>query len=205
MKTMKKLFNKKDVLTIPNLLSGIRLIMIPFIIWLYCGRNDYTGAAVLLMISGVTDIADGFIARHFNMVSDFGKITDPIADKATQLSVLICLATRYKYIILLIAVLVIKEIYMGIAGCFAIKKKNTVNSAEWYGKVCTVALYITMIALIIFPNLNAFAVYALISVSIITAIFALAMYVRFYNSIFDKNNPRTDIGSLSSNRYKLDV
>ena len=86
---------ENKILTIPNLLSLFRLILIPVIIWLYWFRKDYFPAGVLLIISGLTDLADGYIARHFNAVSNVGKILDPIADKLTQAAMLFCLVTRF--------------------------------------------------------------------------------------------------------------
>lgn len=86
----------KQILTIPNLLSVFRILLIPLIVWLYCGKQDYLLAAWVLLLSGVTDIADGFIARHFHMVSDLGKVLDPIADKLTQTVALVCLLTRFR-------------------------------------------------------------------------------------------------------------
>ena len=81
---MHRLFKRDQILTIPNLLSVIRLLMIPVIVWLYCEKQDYIAAAAMIVLSGLTDIADGIIARKFNLVSDLGKILDPVADKLTQ-------------------------------------------------------------------------------------------------------------------------
>ena len=80
---MHGLFKKENVLTIPNLLSLFRLLLIPVIVWLYCVRQDYRWTIVALAVSGLSDILDGIIARKFNMVSDLGKILDPCADKLT--------------------------------------------------------------------------------------------------------------------------
>ena len=86
---------KKKIITIPNILSFIRLCLIPIIVWLYIGKQDHIMAGVFVIISGITDIVDGFIARTFNMISDVGKVLDPIADKATQTVVVILLVTRF--------------------------------------------------------------------------------------------------------------
>ena len=95
----------KQMLTIPNLLSVFRILLIPLIVWLYCGKQDYLLAAWVLLLSGVTDIADGFIARRFRMVSDLGKVLDPIADKLTQTAALVCLLTRFRAVWWLLGVL----------------------------------------------------------------------------------------------------
>ena len=135
---------KKEVFTIPNLLSLFRILLIPVIVWLYCCRQQYTLALLVLILSGVTDIADGIIARKFNMISDFGKILDPIADKLTQMATLICLLTRFGYMWLPLCVMIVKEVLTGIMGLRAIRKSGVVKGADWHGKVTTVLLYTTM-------------------------------------------------------------
>lgn len=92
---MHRIFKKDQILTIPNLLSVVRLLLIPVIVWLYCGKQEYTAAVVVILLSGITDIADGIIARKYHMVSDFGKILDPIADKLTQAAIILCLTYNY--------------------------------------------------------------------------------------------------------------
>ena len=87
--------SENKILTVPNLLSLFRLLLIPVIVWLYWFQKDYFPAGALLILSGLTDLADGYIARHFNAVSNVGKILDPIADKLTQAAMLFCLVTRF--------------------------------------------------------------------------------------------------------------
>ena len=81
---------KNKILTIPNLLSLFRLCLIPVFMWLYCVEKNYLWTGIILIISGLTDTVDGFVARHFNMISDLGKILDPVADKLTQAAMLFC-------------------------------------------------------------------------------------------------------------------
>ncbi len=73
---------KSQVFSIPNILSFVRIAFIPFIIWSYLAGNEIL-SAVLIAISLLTDMLDGFIARKFNMVTPLGKALDPIADKLT--------------------------------------------------------------------------------------------------------------------------
>ena len=133
------------ILTIPNLLSLIRLCMIPLFIWLYCVKERYVLTGFILILSGITDIADGFVARHFHMISDFGKIFDPIVDKLTQAAMLFCLITRFPLMITPLILMLFKEFYMGITGALVIKKTGQVFGAEWHGKVATCMLYGMMI------------------------------------------------------------
>lgn len=129
------------VITVPNILSFIRLCLIPVIIWQYVFLKDYTLAAVTVIISGFTDVIDGFIARKFNMVSHVGRILDPAADKLTQIAVIGCLCSRYKMMLIPLVILIIKELLNGLVALTMLKKtKKTINS-RWHGKVATVLLY----------------------------------------------------------------
>ena len=133
------------ILTIPNVLSAIRLLLIPWFVWLYVGKQNYLGTALVLLLSGITDTLDGFIARHFNMVSDVGKALDPIADKLTQIAMLSCLVTHFPLILLPLCVLIVKEVTDGIMSLIILKKSGEVHSADWHGKVTTSMLYATVI------------------------------------------------------------
>ena len=91
---------KKDFVSIPNILSYIRILLIPVFAYCYLTANtdgDYYFAAVILLFSGLTDMADGMIARKFGMITYLGKILDPLADKLTQATVAVCLAIRVKW------------------------------------------------------------------------------------------------------------
>ena len=136
---------KKKILTIPNVLSMIRIIMIPVIVWLYIVEENYAWAGGLLVFSGATDVVDGFIARHFNMVSDLGKVLDPIADKLTQATMLVCLLLRFPMMALPLALMVLKETFMSVTGLLVIRRTGVVISADWHGKAATVLIYATMV------------------------------------------------------------
>ena len=136
---------KSKTFTVPNILSFFRICLIPLVVWLYCGSRDLFKAGAVLILSGITDIADGFIARRFNMVSDLGKILDPVADKLTQAAVLICLITRFPLMICPFAMLAAKEIFMIVTGIAILKKTGNVSSAKWHGKIATFLLYAVML------------------------------------------------------------
>lgn len=136
---------RTKVFTFPNILSFFRLCLIPAIVWSYCVEQNYLLAGSVLIVSGLTDIVDGFIARKFNMVSDLGKILDPIADKLTQAAMLLCLLLRFPLLWILLVLVLVKEIFMCITGLMVIKKTGSVYGAKWHGKVATCLLYATMI------------------------------------------------------------
>lgn len=136
---------EKKIITIPNVLSFFRLCLIPVIVWFYSIEHNYIRAGYILILSGVTDMADGFIARHFHMMSNLGKILDPIADKLTQGVMLMCLVLRFPLMIVPFILLIGKEIYMSVSGILVIQRTGVVCGAEWHGKAATCFLYGMMI------------------------------------------------------------
>lgn len=169
---------KNKIVTIPNILSLFRLLLIPVIVWLYIVRKDPFGTTILLMLSGITDIADGIIARKCHMVSDFGKAFDPVADKLTQIAMLFCLVTRYRWMLLPLCVMVVKEITAGILGLLVIRKTGKVDSAVWHGKATTVALYSMMILHLIWYNIPGVISGILIGACTALALLSAFMYSR---------------------------
>ena len=167
---------KNKVLTIPNILTIIRLCLIPIFIWLYCARDEYLITAIILILSGITDIVDGYIARHFNAISDLGKILDPIADKLTQGAMLICLCTRFDYMIAVIVAMAVKEITLGIITLILINKTQRVQSSRWHGKAATVILYATVILHVLWINIPAEISNIVILLCLITIILSFILY-----------------------------
>ena len=100
---------KEKIFTIPNMMSVFRILLIPFILWMFFTERYYI-AAGLLVLSGITDLLDGFIARRFHMISALGKALDPIADKLTILAVLVSLCFFSPTMIALVAVIVLREL-----------------------------------------------------------------------------------------------
>lgn len=180
---MRNIFKKDQILTIPNLLSLARLAMIPLIIWLYAVKQNYSMALFMLFVSWLTDVADGFIARNFNMISDFGKIFDPIADKLTQAAMLFCLAIRYRRMKYLIGIFAVKEIIMSTMGLFAIHKTDEIRGAVWSGKINTGLIYLTIGLLIIMPNIDVRYANALIYICCFSMAVSAGDYIRSYIKI----------------------
>ena len=167
---------QNKILTIPNLLSLFRLLLIPVIIWLYTVRKDYFPAGALLILSGLTDLADGFIARHFNAVSNVGKILDPIADKLTQAAMLFCLITRFPLMAAPFGVLVLKEIFIGTTGLLMIRKTGKVVGADFHGKVATTLLYAMMILHIFWIGITPAVSATTIVICLVSMLFTLVVH-----------------------------
>ena len=181
---MHQLFRKGQILTIPNLLSLFRLLLVPVIVYAYLGLKNDTLTVILLAVSALTDVLDGQIARRFHMVSDLGKALDPAADKLTQVCMVLCLAFRYPLMWILLGLCVVRETCMTILGYLTIRKTGAVNGAKWYGKVSTVVLYGTGLALLVFPTMPAWLSTVLILLCMTCVALALVLYTRFYVSLW---------------------
>ena len=170
--------SQSKILTIPNLLSFFRLCLIPVFMWLYCVERNYLWTGIILIISGLTDTVDGIIARKFNMISDLGKVLDPIADKVTQAAMLFCLLTRFPLMIAPLALMVVKEFFMGVTGLLVIQKTGKVFGADWHGKVNTWLLYAMMIIHVFWYNIPDIVSKVLIGICVVMMLISLVLYGR---------------------------
>ena len=145
---------KNKIFTIPNILSMLRILLIPVYGYIYIAKEDYVISAIVLAASMLTDAIDGIIARRFEMISTFGKILDPVADKLTQAAVFFFLSLRWwdqlKWVVF---ILVAKESFMLIMGLLNLKKGRMLNGALWAGKICTTVLFVSMGLLVINPSM----------------------------------------------------
>lgn len=177
--------------SIPNLLSYVRLLMIPAIVWVYIGLEDYILAAVMVTLSGATDVVDGWIARHYNLITDWGKIVDPIADKLTQIAVAFCLAWRFVPMRYLLVLLILKELYMGIIGMVFIHKTDTVEGSVWYGKATTVLFFLVTIILLLVPNLPELGVRILVAAESAAILLSMILYTNRYLRLYKAMHPQS--------------
>ena len=179
---------KKEIWTIPNLLSLFRLALIPVYIFIYLNANsnaDYYIAAGILAVSCLTDLIDGKIARHFHMISKVGKILDPLADKFTQFSLILCLAMKNPVLWYLVALFVVKESYQLIAGGINLKKGIMLKGALFSGKVCTTVLFVSLILMVMFPNLSESAISIIF---IADMVFMLISFTDYLITYFKREN-----------------
>ena len=136
-------------LTVPNLLSVIRILVTPLYAYFFL-KGETVAAVIILALSGMTDFVDGFVARHFNQVTEIGKILDPFADKITQGVIALCMAIRFPAICPFLILFIVKELGMLCCSVFLLfKKKKKPGAAKWFGKVSTVLFYISVMSIII--------------------------------------------------------
>jgi len=172
---MKTIFSGK-IFTIPNLLSFLRLVLIPLFLWTYLNMENGLATGCILLLSGITDTLDGMIARRFNQISNLGKALDPVADKLTQIAMIACLVRRYPRMLYLLLVLCVKELFVMCTSLMAIHRTNDVLSAAWHGKVVTFVLYAVMIVHLLFPSLSSGVSSGLIGLCVALILLSGALY-----------------------------
>ena len=184
---------KKEICTVPNLLSLFRLLLIPVYIRIYLKADqhgDYILAGSILAVSCLTDLADGMIAREFHMVTRLGKVLDPLADKLTQFFLLLTLSSKYPFVAPMLSLFVVKELFQLSAMLFFMQKGKALSGALPAGKICTAALFISLILLVLLPNLNKTIVFSLISVDTALLFYSFYNYLQAY---FGRNAKLTDL------------
>ena len=186
---------------IPNALTIVRFLLIPLIVY-YVLTGQYIAAFIILTISGLTDVLDGCIARKFNFITNFGKLVDPLADKATQIAVLASLTFKGIIPLWMLLIVFVKEIVM-VAGASFLYGKKLVVSSRWYGKLATVLFYVAIVCSLFIEYWNAsinpssplfgFDDY-IYYLAIATTIFSLIMYFKqFYqDGYLKKENLKID-------------
>ncbi len=165
---------------VPNILTIIRFLLVPFIVG-FALDDNYIVAAVFLVLSGITDVADGYIARKFNFITDFGKLMDPLADKCTQVATLIVLVVQGIIPLWILIIVLIKE-FLLVVGASFLYGKDLVVSSKWYGKVSTVLFYVAIFISMISKQFNlnlAFDTY-IYYIAVAFTLFSLAMYFKAF-------------------------
>ena len=187
---MKNGIDRREILSIPNLMGYFRILLIPLFSWMYCtadSTGDYYAAAVVVGISGLTDMFDGKIARRFNMITELGKFIDPLADKLTQAALLICLAVRYPLMRAVLVLFVIKEGFMVVMGALLLPRGKKLDGAMWFGKVCTAVLYAVLFLLLLLPGIGIAAADVLIAVCGVFLLFSFLMYVPVFQRMWKES------------------
>ncbi len=179
---------KRDYFNLPNMMGYFRILMLPVFMIFYLkvermGDRYYFIALIALLLSILSDLFDGKVARKFNMVTDWGKMLDPIADKLTQGVLAITLSIRYPLLWIFLGIFLVKELYQGLMGLYIIKKKNFVQSAKWFGKFSTGGVDMTFFALLLFPNIPSHVVRILCWMIILVLIYAFICYVLYHMGI----------------------
>lgn len=183
-------FKSTDLVTVPNLLTYMRLLLVaPFICFFL--QKNYIAAAICIGISGLTDCFDGMLARRLNQVTSLGKILDPIADKVTLFSVALCMLIYIPSLLPLLGILMFKEITMLFCGLILLTKRITPPAAKWYGKFATVVFYFSVTTIIflkaVFNYESAVLIIGLFLLTAIVMVFAMVKYAIMFFALLKEN------------------
>lgn len=185
--------HKSDLWTVPNLLTYLRFVLVvPFVILFL--NQKYLLSAICIGLSGISDCLDGFFARKLNQVTQLGKLLDPIADKVTLISVMLCMAFYAPNVIPILVVLIAKDVAMLIGGISLLKRKITPPAAEWFGKLATIVFYfavciiVFMKAAINYENLLLDDI--MLSVTAVVMLYALYRYAKIYRELIKEDKAK---------------
>ena len=192
---------------VPNTLTVIRFLLIPFIVMNIFSGN-YIMAFILFTLSAITDIADGFIARKFNLISNFGKLMDPLADKLTQICTIASLTLIDIIPIWILVIVLLKELIM-IAGASFLYGKDVVVYSKWYGKLATVLFYVAIVFSLLINQFELGTLWAnldlgLFYLALFATVFSLVMYVKdvYKKGFIDKQDLNKEVTIDKKERKK---
>jgi cardiolipin synthase len=171
---------KKDIFNIPNMLSLFRLALIPVYMYIYLTAREswqYWLAGGILAVSCLTDMVDGKVARHFNMITPLGKLLDPIADKFTQLVLTVCLSLKYPVMRPVLIVFLVKEFFQFFAALFCYRRGKVLDGALPAGKLCTTVLFTSLTLLVFVPEMPRQIVKYFAVTDSVFLVFALVNYI----------------------------
>lgn len=178
---------KHQILTVPNLLSLFRLVLIPVYVYIYLNatqKHQYVTAGTIMAVSCLTDMIDGKIARKFDMITQLGKVLDPLADKITQLALILCLSVKYPILYPVLALFLVKEFFQLFVAIIHLRKGLILPGALMAGKICTTVLFVSLIALVLIPDMNSHVVDSIVILDTGSLTYAFISYVLAY---FGKN------------------
>lgn len=189
-----KIFTKEN-LTIPNLLSLFRILTIPFFIYFYMKDMVYV-AIIVLVVGGLSDCVDGYIARKFNQITELGKMLDPLADKLTQAAIAVCIAFKYPIIAPVLIFFIVKELIMLIGAAVLLKKGARPVAANWYGKLGTILFYLSVTVVVIMTLCSvpspAFEIVSYILLGLTALIMAYSLFKYFLIALSQLKEMKTE-------------
>ena len=164
---------RENIWNIPNILTMLRVALIGVFIWQYAIGHRYWAMGVFLL-AGATDFLDGYIARKHNLVTNFGKLMDPLADKLMLVTALACLMSSGLVPLWVVLVVVAKELVMVVGGYWMLRQ-GTVVQAHIIGKAATVVFVIAVVATFLHEFTSPFDTYLQI-LAVILSISAMVWY-----------------------------
>lgn len=208
-------FNKKDLFTIPNILTYIRLLCVPVFIGVMVAYFvDKTKEAYLwsgfglFFFASATDIVDGYIARKYNMISDIGKVLDPVADKLLQGFAILMLGLVGNVSWVFVAIIIVKEVFIGVSSKYFMRasKRQVEQMANKWGKYAALTVFIGLFFAFLVPLSRVIEIIDLIIFCIgsALAICAAVQYTYLYAKQLSKVRKSGILDVLDKNGNPLD-
>ena len=174
-------------MNLPNALTIVRLILVPVFAAAYflVPESYFYLPAVVLLLSGLTDMLDGYFARRFHQITPLGQFLDPVADKLTMFTVIVCLAVSHKAVLMLLLIFVVKELAPALIGLVLLKSWRNSIPAKWYGKVTTILLYALLCGVLIFPQMPENLLFYL---ALIPAAFIILSFIFYLKEIIKRKD-----------------
>ncbi len=180
-------------MTLPNIITMFRIVLIPVYLAVFYSGNEGSVlmAGLIFMVAGISDVADGYIARRFNLMSKLGAVLDPFADKLMSFTVLITFTSVGLIPIWVLIPMLIKEIVMLMGGAVLyFKHDKSVIPSNKYGKIATFSLYAAIFTIII--RLNLYISIFLLTVTVLLNIIAFTNYLKVFKTIVYEGDEKVD-------------
>lgn len=175
---------------LPNLLSAFRIVLVPvFIAAYFCDERDVkVAAAVVYALATFTDFLDGFIARRYNLITNLGRVLDPMGDKMMTVAVLACITIDKIIPVWIIVIVVLKELLMLIGGVVIHKVgKVDIPPSNYIGKTSTVVFFVVCLALMLFRSIPQDLANIMIFLALALMLMALGSYIMTFSGTMKKS------------------
>jgi len=182
---------KKVFANLPNILSSVRIALVPvFVIMYFTDADDVkTWALSVYIVAFITDMLDGYIARKYDLTSNLGKVLDPLGDKLMMTAALTCITISGRLPVWALAVVVAKESLMGLGGLVIHRRaKAEIPPSNIFGKTATVVFVVACVVIMVFPQLPEIYAISLIALAIGLTVAALISYVMTFRVVMKKKN-----------------
>lgn len=179
---------------IPNILSVIRILLVPVFVFVFFCVNEYI-AMIIFLLAGATDVVDGYLARRNNWISNVGKILDPLADKLMQCTVLVSLYIKNLIPLWFVIPFFAKEVFTLCVGFLVLRRRSVVVVSKWYGKMTVCLFYATILLSVFIADYlenNPLLTIVVFLPAIICALLTLGAYIEHYAGLRKKDSVQTN-------------
>ena len=193
---LREVMSRKNIVNLPNGITLFRLLLIPVIVRLYLDEL-YAGSFAVIVVAVISDMVDGTVARRTGCVTDFGKFFDSAVSKVLIAVLIICLVPRYRWMWLLLIVMMFRELCQIIYGYILFSRYDRVYSSKWFGKICKASMTAVTAMLFLWHDIPRPAANLLIIACSVTVLLALMMYTRMYRQVVWSDDYRTNVSAVS--------